>query len=250
VAVSNYHLLRILDDRLDDELGRLKKQVAGYQYNLRHSFDEGGITHDENILREMNDFVIRVTNLEFDLRDLMEELDNPDKLIDEEWHIVLLDKLNRAFGLRAWRDSMSDRVNNLRQLVETVENTYQRLLDLKLNRTILELTLEEQRSEARDKRVGYLFGVFAVSELLGLLIGVGLDDQNPMALAYTRTLNVPLAVSHLLSVITVIFIIAILLVGVRWFVNREPRQPKADGASASPQELHATRQQQKNFLQD
>lgn len=223
-AVSTYHFLRILDDLLDHEVDRLRTNVNKYQKYLRHSFKVHDITDDNAILREMNDFVMQVTNLEFELIEIMEEIDNPDKLIDDEWHIVLIDKLNEAFVVKAWRDSINSRIDNLRKLVETVENTYQRLLDVDINQTLLRLSLENKRAEELEKRVGYLFGVFAIAELLGLLINLGLDDNDPLVIWLNRQFGLSLAVSHIVSAVGVFMLIGVLLWAIVWFVNRDERK--------------------------
>ena len=220
-AVSTYHLLRILDDLLDVEIDRLRKRVATYQHYLRHSYKDHDVASDRQTLREMNDFVIQVTNLAFEISELMEEIDNPDKLIDDEWHIVLLDKLNDTFGVKAWRDSINARIYNLRQLVETVESTYQRLINLDINQTLLDLSIENKRAEETEKRVGYLFGVFAIAELLGLLINLGLNNEDPLVRLLNREFGLSMVASHIISSIGVFVLIAVLLWGIVYFVNRD-----------------------------
>ncbi len=223
-AVSMYHFLRILDDLLDHEVDRLRNSVNRYQRYLRKSFNMHDVADDNPILREMNDFVMQVTNLEFEIIEIMEEIDNPDKLIEDEWHIVLIDKLNEAFVIKSWRNSINSRINNLRKLVETVENTYQRLLDVDINQTLLRLSLENKRSEEIEKRIGYLFGVFAIAELLGLLINLGLDDNDPLVRMFYDRFGISLFVSHIISAIGVFILIAVLLWGIVYFVNRDERR--------------------------
>ncbi|MCB0035372.1 MAG: hypothetical protein KDE51_15175 [Anaerolineales bacterium] len=221
VAVSNYHLLRILDDLMDKEMSLLKKDVNRYQTMLHATFAEADLKDNKAVLREMNDFVIQVTNLEYDLIELMEELDNPDKLIDEEWHIVLLDKLNNAFGVRAWHDGLKRRVNNLRELVQTVESTYQRLLDLTMSQSIFNLQFESKIAEEREKFVGLIFGAFAIAELLGLFIVLAFDDQHPMVLRLIKWFDLSIAVSHILSSLIIALLIVIVLIPVLRYLNRE-----------------------------
>lgn len=221
VAVSNYHLLRILDDLMDREMTLLKKDVNHYQNMLYATFDDSELKDNSTVLRAMNDFVIQVTNLEYDLIELMEELDNPDKLIDEEWHIALLDKLNRAFGAKAWHEGLKRRVNNLRELVQTVESTYQRFLDLTMSQSIFNLQVESKVGEEREKFVGLIFGAFAIAELLGLFLILAFDDQYPMVLRFSQWFGMSLAVSHLVSTLLIAVLIVAVLIPVLRYMNRD-----------------------------
>lgn len=223
VAVGNYHFLRILDDLLDREMDRLKQEVHRYQTMLHTSFEDSDISANNRILREMNEFVIQVTNLEFDLIELMEELNNPDKLIDEEWHIVLLSKLNTAFGVKAWHDGLHMRVNNLRELIQTVENTYQRLLDLSMTRNLFNLTYEAKVAEDREKFVGLIFGAFAIAELLGLFIDLLFNDTHPMVVRIATWLQISPNQSHILSTAGVaLFISIVLIIILRYLYRTDP----------------------------
>lgn len=226
VAVSNYHFLRILDDLLDREEERLKREVTRYQHVLRQLFlpDSDG---DETILQEMNDFAIQITNLQFHLTDLLAEIYNSDKLIDEEWHIVLLDKLNEALGTTVWYESVQSRINNLRDMAQTVENSYERLLNLRFSKSIadvnlhlLEMSIEDQNVENRLKRVQPVFEALAAAELIGLLIAVMFDDTNALVSKTSQWLNLSLAASHYLNGLAVILTLYLVIRGIRWWVNR------------------------------
>lgn len=226
VAVSNYHFLRILDDLIDREEEKLKHDVNRYQRILRDLFspDSNG---NEIVLQEMNDFVIQISNLQFHLTDLLAEIYNSDKLIDEEWHIVLLDKLNEALGTTVWYESVQSRINNLRDMAQTVENSYERLLNLRfskniadVNQHLLEMTIEDQNVENRLKRVQPVFEALAAAELIGLLIAVMFDDTNALVSKTSEWLNLSIAVSHFVNALAIIFILYLVIRGIRWWVNR------------------------------
>ncbi|MCA9959630.1 MAG: hypothetical protein KC413_01760 [Anaerolineales bacterium] len=226
VAVSNYHFLRILDDLIDQEEERLNRAVTRFQYVLRELFLPGS-DGSENILQEMNDFAIQITNLQFHLTDLLAEIYNSDKLIDEEWHIVLLDKLNKALGTTVWYESVQDRINNLRDIAQTVENSYERLLNLRFSKSIadvnlhlLEMTIEDQNVENRLKRVQPVFEALAAAELIGLLIAIVFDDTNALVSKTSQWLNMPLALSHLINGLGVLLILFLVIRSIRWWVNR------------------------------
>ena len=214
LAVSVYHFLRILDDLLDPEIINLKEEVDQHQQVLHDSFDNSGRTN-YTVLREMNEFVIQVTDLQFRLVELLEEIDNADKLIDEEWHIVLLEKLTQALGTKIWRDGINGRVNSLRELAQTVENTYQRFLNLNANKSIADFNAqllianeESQKMEDRLKWVTYIFSVLALAELLGLLINIGLDDSNSLSLSIRSGLHLGNPYAHILAIILVFMVLA------------------------------------------
>ncbi|HSH04457.1 MAG TPA: hypothetical protein VLL52_18245 [Anaerolineae bacterium] len=226
LAVSNYHLLRILDDLLDTEMDRLTGVVSRQQKALRIASQDPQI-ESYGILTQMNEFVVKVTNLQFHLVDLMEEMDNSDKLIDEEWHIVLLDRLNDALGTKMWRDSVNARVHNLHQLVETVEHTYQRFVNLEVNQQIadfnaqlLQMHIDSQQVDNRLKWVGYLFSVLAVAEVISLLIDVGFDDSNPVVLWLIQRYGMSVVQGHLVVVGVVIGIMLSMFMGIIWWERR------------------------------
>lgn len=222
VAVSNYYLLRILDDLIDREMPPLKTQTNRYQKLLHASFNANQMADNEGLLREMNDFVIRVTNLGFELVELKEELDNPDKLIDEEWHIVLLTKLNDSLGVKAWVNGLHQRIHNLRELVQTVEHTFQRLLDLNMSRSIYQINLEAKLGEDREKLVGLVFGAFAIAELFGLLISLLFDDQHPLVVKMGHWFGVTISASHALSTaMTSLIILLVLYPFIRYMYRRD-----------------------------
>ncbi|MCI0398966.1 MAG: hypothetical protein L0332_25280 [Chloroflexi bacterium] len=208
VAVSNYHFLRILDDLLDREIEELTARVHTYQVALRRPFEGTPSAGDNHLLQEMNDFVVQVTDLRFELVNLLEEIDNSDKFIDEEWHIVLLDKLNLALGAKPWRDNLRNRIDNLRALAEVVEDTYEKLLNLRINQSVvdvnsrlLQLNEETQQAEERLKLVQYIFGTLAAAELLGLLCQISAVRQLPVL----RLLNLELYAA-VFSILGVIFV--------------------------------------------
>ncbi len=227
LAVSVYHFLRILDDLLDPEINKLKREVDQHQEVLHDSFGDSRQT-DYTVLREMNEFVIQVSDLQFRLMDLLEEIDNADKLIDEEWHIVLLDKLTLALGTRIWRDGIHGRINSLRELAQTVENTYQRFLNLNANKSIADFNAqllianeESQKMEDRLKWVTYIFSVLALAELLGLLINIGLDDSNSLSLYIRSILHLNNAYAHILAVILIFTILAGVFLAIIWWERHD-----------------------------
>ncbi len=229
LAVSDYHFVRILDNLLDAEIARISNEVVRYQKMLHALFHDRSLV-EPSALSEMNEFVVEATNLQFGLLDVLEELDNPDKLIDEEWHIVLLDKFTAALGTKTWRDSIRDRVTNMRELVQTVEDIYERYLNMNVNASIaqfntqmLRMNQESQRMGDRLKWVSYIFSVLAVAELLGLLIEVGWNDDNALVQHMVEWWTVSLDAAHGLAVLGVVLVIALLFAGIIWWEKRSSR---------------------------
>jgi hypothetical protein len=183
VAVTNYLFLRVLDELLDERLSQLVDEVHGYQHALYVSNTDD----DEPVLRQMDNLTIHITYLRFRLLDLLEEITNSDKLIDEEYHIILLDKINASLGIRAWFDGLNRRIENLRELVEMIENTYERLSNLQNTRQIqrfdaqmLKINLDNQKLDERLAKAQPFFEALAAVEALTLFIYIWFDPGFPM----------------------------------------------------------------------
>lgn len=147
VAVSNYHFLRILDGLLDSEAKGLIDKVSNFEQKSRKIYNgtienATDIQESMDILMEMNKFSTRVMGLQFTLTDLLEEIYNSDKLIDEEWHIQLLDKLNDALGTALWLKTVKDRIDNIGRMVGTVENVHRTVTDLTTNQHTAKMSSE------------------------------------------------------------------------------------------------------------
>ena len=222
-AASSYHFLRILDDLLDTEIGELRIEVEQHQQYLSSLFDSNK-TDDDFILRELNDFVIQFTRLNFLVEETLAEIDNSDKLIDEEWHIILLDKLNAALGTKIWRDSISVRIKNMRELIQTMENTYERLLSIMI-------TQENQKVERRLEKTGFVFGALAAAELIGLMILVLFDDSNPMVVWLGTKIHLIGSLRHILGGVVVILLLYLISVSIEWWADREISNEKKTKAN-------------------
>lgn len=171
LSIANYYILRLVDAELDEAIVHLKTQIEEHRQKIKNLYSKGN-SDDIETLTSLNELVIHVSDLRFKFIDLLEELDNSDKLIDEEWHIDLLDKINQAFGMHGWRDSIKARLDNLTELVHVLETSYERFLNLNAS-------LESRESEKRLFYVTLIFSAFAGAEVLGLLFAVvlGEDDQ-------------------------------------------------------------------------
>ena len=232
MGVSNYQFLHILDDLIDREMPDLQRNVNKYQSTLRAAFKDPHAA-DATILSDMNDFIIQVDNLQYKLVNTLEEMDNSDKLIDEEWHIVLLDKLNDAFGTKLWRDNILKRVDLVRGLAENVEDAYQRFIRLtdtknaaslneqnvevnkrvaKMNEQLLRTHEEEQKMEGYLRVLGYVVSVLAMAELIGLVINLGLDDENALIQSMSYWLSLDTGSSHVIATSGVLLLIAVIFV--------------------------------------
>jgi hypothetical protein len=223
LTVSDYYLLRVIDHLLDEEINRFREQFMRNRIVLKNMADDSGLV-DLDILTEVNKFIIDISDLRFLLVDLMEELDNPDKLVDEEWHIILLDRFNTAFNMKAWRDSIDQRLENLCGLAQTLALIHENYVALTLNRTTAEhnrrlvhLTEHSQHTEDRLKRVNYVLGGLALVELVGLIIGILLDDQNPMVLKLETWFHLSPEWSHLVATGIVMFVLGVPII---WIVRR------------------------------
>lgn len=230
VAVSNYHFLRILDDLLDQEMHRLVQMVNQYRCALRESLK------NEQALAQIDQFVIHVSTLRFQLVDLLEEIGNSNKLMDEEWHIVLLDKLNAALGIKVWYDTINRRVENLRELTQTIENTYEKLTDLsigrhieQLNTQMFQMNLQSQKVESRLKRAQPFFEALAAVEALTLLINIWFESQYPLVVTVSHWFRVQVGLTgKILSTAAVLLALFFIIQIIRWVANRgqdEPSRP-------------------------
>lgn len=171
MVVANYYLLRILDELLDQRLKELQQEVEAYNTELRQVRTYLNRS-DSRPLRQLDKLVIQITDLQYSFIDLFEEMDNADKLIDFEWHIVLLDKLNAVLGTKTWRSSINGRVENFGRWIHLLEDAFDRFLEL--NEHIQDRTLAEKVTV-----LSIAFGLLSFAELMGLLLVVGFDNENP-----------------------------------------------------------------------
>ena len=221
VAVSNYHFLRILDDLLDEEMSQFVRDVEQHQRALR------GSTENDQALADMEEFVVEVSRLRFRLIDLLDEIDNSDKLIDEEWHIALLDKLNTALGTRVWYNSVKRRIASLQDLVQSVETTYEKRTDLSIGRHIeglnakmLQMTSQTEQVEDRLRRAQPFFEALAAVEALNLLINIWFDPDYAMIGTLSRWLNLQVSLaSRLAGTLLVLLALLLTIQLIRWLTN-------------------------------
>lgn len=214
IAVSNYHFLRTIDFLLDKEMSLLRHNTGRYHHTLNQLFQTPHIALDSHILQEMNESIIRFSRLRFQIIDLLEEVENSDKLIDEEWHIILLEKFNGALGTKVWFNSVRGRINNAYNLIHTLENSYERLVEVLNN-------LQNQAISDRLNLAQVIFGALAIVELLGLLIDVAFDDNNPLVSQIQNSLDLGILLAHGLAVLGVIGIILSFMVLLRGWVQKQ-----------------------------
>jgi len=237
VASTNYHFLRILDDLLDSEMKTLNKKVKEHQEELNRLFDSPSSQSDAGVLRELNKFVIKFTRTHFQLIETLAEFDNSDKLIDEEWHIVLLDKLNAVLGSKAWRDSISNRIENMRNLVQTVENTYERLLSIRVsasvqksNEQLLNLSEENQEVERRLSKSNFIFGILAAAELIGLMIVLLFDSANPFVVWLGEKGHLVGQTRNVVGAIIVLLLLYLMSMSIELWAGREKSDENKKGS--------------------
>lgn len=222
VAASGYHLLRILDDLLDHGMENLVERVHQGQHGLKTNPD------NQAILQELDDLAIHITYLRFQLLDLLEEISNADKLIDEEYHIVLLDQLNAALGTKAWFDGMNRRIISLRELVQTIESTYERLAGLNTSRQIehfnaemLQITLDNQKLDERLSKAQPFFEALAAVEALNLMIYIWFDPSFPILNAFQQNLGWKVGIpSRLIATLMVAAALFLIIEMIHWIAGR------------------------------
>lgn len=227
LAVANYYLLRIVDDELDQAIHRLSRSIRHHRKELTTLYDPD-IPNQNETLSHLNNLVIETSNLRFQFLDLQEELDNSDKLIDEEWHIDLLDKINAALGMKMWRDNITVRMDNLRELVQVLEDSYERFLNLSAAQ-------EGRDLERQNAIVSIIFSAFAGAEILGLILAVAMNNEDTLYLWVQDDLprllgssdSFSAGASHLIATIIVLVAIAVIAVfsllaarGVYYYIYR------------------------------
>ncbi|MFZ6029669.1 MAG: hypothetical protein ACOYYS_18300 [Chloroflexota bacterium] len=223
VGVGNYLFLRILDELLDERLSQLVEEVHHHQHTLNASDTDD----DQPILRKLDDLTIHITYLRFRLLDLLEEISNSDKLIDEEYHIILLDKINNAMGIRAWFEGLNRRIGNLQQLVEAIEGTYERLSNLQNTRQIqrfeaqmLQINLDNQKLDERLSKAQPFFEALAAVEALTLFIYIWFDPGFPMISTLSVALGLPVGFpSRVLGTILVGGALFVIIKGIHWLAG-------------------------------
>lgn len=218
IAVSNYHFLRTIDFLLDQEMSRLRKDTGRYHQELNRLLHNIHTGLNTKLLQEMNQAIIRFSDLRFQIIDLLEEVENSDKLIDEEWHIILLDKFNHALGSQVWFKSVRQRINNAYELIQTLENSYERLVDTLEN-------VQNQQITNRLNLVQLIFGALAVVELIGLLIDISFNDTNSLVTELQQWLSLPLPAAHILGVWLVGGIILALIALLQRWVRQQGSRP-------------------------
>ena len=196
VASSGYHFLRILDDLLDSEMQRLVDEVHRCQHALIENID------DQDVMQRLDYLSIQITYLRFQLLDLLEEISNSDKLIDEEYHILLMNKINAALNTQAWFDGLNRRLDSLRELVETIEGDYERLAGLKnsrqltaFNAQMVQINVDNQKLEKRLSRAQPFFEALAAVEALNLLIYIWFDPDFSMVRTLSAGLHWPVGLA-------------------------------------------------------
>lgn len=230
VAVANYLFLRILDELLDEGLEKLVDEV----HRCQHALNVSDTDDDQPILRELDDLTIHITYLRFRLIDLLEEISNSDKLIDEEYHIVLLDKLNISLGTKGWFDGLNRRIENLHELVDTIEDTYERLSNLQNTRQIqrfegqmLTISLENQQLDERLSKAQPFFEALAAVEALTLLIYIWFDPGFPMISTLSAVIGMPIGfISRLLGTILVGIALFGIIKVIHWIAARRAARRK------------------------
>jgi hypothetical protein len=202
LAVANYYLLRILDELLDYHLKELQQQVEDFNTELHEVRTD--LRHaDSRPLRQLDKLVIQITDLQYSFIDLFEEMDNADKLIDYEWHILLLDKINAALGTKTWRNSINLRIENFGRWIHLLEDAFDRFLEL--NENIQDRSLAEKVTV-----LSIAFGLLSFAELLGLLLTIGFDDENPFYHQFRNMTGMTTSGAHLVAVGLVIVLTLLL----------------------------------------
>lgn len=238
LAVANYYLLRIVDDELDQAINRLMRSIRHHRQALVDLYNPD-IPNQYDNLAQLNNLVIETSNLRFQFLDLQEELDNSDKLIDEEWHIDLLDKINEAFGAKLWRDNIAMRMDNLRELVQVLEESYERFLNLSAAQ-------EGRELERQNSIVSIVFSAFAGAEILGLILAVSMNNEDELYLWVQNSLpnilgaegSFSATISHIIATIIVLVAIVVIatlsLYGARVVYNYSHRSEQTQTSRLHP----------------
>jgi hypothetical protein len=224
VSVSNYLFLRILDELLDENMAQLINDV----HRCQHALNLSNTDNDQPVLRELDNLTVHITYLRFRLVDLLEEISNSDKLLDEESHIHLLDKLDAALGTRAWFDGLNRRIENLRHLIATIENTYERLANLQNARQIqrfeaqmLEINIDNQKLDQRLAKAQPFFEALAAVEALTLFIYIWFDPGFPMISSLSALMGWPVGLSsRLIGTVLVGAALFVIIKLIHWLASR------------------------------
>jgi hypothetical protein len=202
LVVANYYLLRILDELLDHRLKELQNEVEAYNNDL-HQVRAYLNRSDSRPLRQLDKLVIQITDLQYSFTDLFEEMDNADKLIDYEWHIILLEKINAVLGTRTWRSSISGRVENFERWVHLLEDEFDRFLELNEH-------IQDRHLSERVTVLSIAFGLLSFAELMGLLLAIGFDDENSFFAWFRDLTGMSDSGAHVAAV-TLIILLTLLL---------------------------------------
>lgn len=156
VGITNYYHLRVLDNMLDREIIPLALEIERLE---RSPLD----TQIE--VEAMHNLTRKIMGLRLRLSLLLEELDNPDKLIDEEWHVALLGKVNEVLGTATWSSAIGRRIEQLSQISHWVETWREN-----------SLTLEAEMVNKRMEALQPLFIVLALAQVIPFFVELYLGD--------------------------------------------------------------------------
>lgn len=168
IAVSNYHLLRIIDDWLDVNLPLFYENLHKHQGKLRDAIRAHEILPYE-VLVEINEYLIDIENFWFSLLNGIEEFDNPDKLVDDDFHIKLIRNLYYTLGTNDWVKNINDRFQILNQWISTTESIYHSFWHLRNS-------IEDTAIQNRQNTLGLVFSALVLFEVLTAVISI-FEDQ-------------------------------------------------------------------------
>jgi hypothetical protein len=115
--------------------------------------------------------------------------------------------------MKIWRDNIMVRMDNLRELVQVLEDSYERFLNLSAAQ-------EGRDLERQNAIVSIIFSAFAGAEILGLILTVSMNNEDALFLWVQHDLprlfglgdSFSDAISHGIATLIVLFAIGVIAV--------------------------------------
>ncbi len=185
IAVSNYHLLRIIDDWLDVNIPLFYENLHNHQSRLRDAIRAHELLPYE-VLVEINEYLIDIENFRFNLLNGIEEFDNPDKLVDDDFHIKLIRNLYYTLGTNDWVKNINDRFQTLNEWISTTESIYHSFWHLRNS-------IEDTAIQNKQNTLGLVFSALVLFEVMTAVISI-FEDQYLNDITRILLISMPLII--------------------------------------------------------
>ena len=208
ITIANYHHLRLLDFLLDKWLQEVSKEVEDLITGVERT--KKNAEYVEPLLRKLAKMLDKLANIQSRIHITLEGISNADKLIDEEWHIILFNKISKSLGLDVWLGMIREKMNHIAGTIITLERSRENIFNVGLLKGIYEANVRSiEVREGIDKLEGIFVGI-AVLELITIFAEIWYGSLYYLGLVYGKIVT--------MFMIVILFVLSI--VAVYWFIKK------------------------------